>query len=133
MIDHAKTHDSGNREPLLLYLARLTDRRCPPNFVAVRSVPYLWDLGHSMSDQRVFCKDLLRFAFNLACLLTFNIINKNANFQLCKSSAFRDMTLTNMGKKSFFALTQHIKIIITLVLVGAESWLTALFKALIQL
>ena len=43
------------------------------------------------------------------------------------------MTLTNMGKRSFFAPTQHIKTIITLVLLGAESWLIALFKALMQL
>ena len=56
--------------------------------------------------------------------------NKNANFHLCKSSGFRDMTLTNMGKRSFFTLTQHIKTIITLVLLGTESWLIALFKAL---
>ena len=28
----------------------------------------------SMSDQRVFCNDLLRFALNLACLLSFNIL-----------------------------------------------------------
>ena len=27
--------------------------------------------------------------------------NKNANFQLCMSSGFRDMTLTNLGKRSF--------------------------------
>ena len=40
------------------------------------------------------------------------------------------MTLTNMGKRSFFAPTQHIKTIITLVLLGVESWLIALFKAL---
>ena len=87
-----------------------------------------------MSDQRVFYNDLLRFALNLACLLTFNILtNKNANFQLCKSSAFRDMTLTNKGKRLFFAPTQRIKTIITLVLLGAESWLIALFKALMQL
>ena len=37
-----------------------------------------------------------------------------------------------MGKRSFFAPTQHIKTIITLVLLGAESWLIALFKALIN-
>ena len=49
------------------------------------------------------------------------------------SSGFRDMTLTNMGKRSFFAPTRHIKTIITLVLLGAESWLIALFKALMQL
>ena len=42
------------------------------------------------------------------------------------------MTLTNMGKRSFFTPTQHIKTIITLVLLGAESWLIALFKALMQ-
>ena len=59
--------------------------------------------------------------------------NKNAIFQLCKSSGFRDMTLTNMGKRSFFDPTQHIKTIITLVLLGAESWLIPLFKALMQL
>ena len=46
------------------------------------------------------------------------------------SSGFRDMTLTNLGKRSFFAPTQHIKTIITLVLLGAESWLIALCKAL---
>ncbi len=40
------------------------------------------------------------------------------------------MTLTNMGKRSFFAPMQHIKTIITLVLLGAESWLIALFKPL---
>ena len=62
-------------------------------------------MGHSMSDQRVFCNDLLRFALNLAYVLTFNIINKTEKFQLCKSSAFRDMTLTNLGKRSFFAPT----------------------------
>ena len=33
-------------------------------------------MGHSMSDQQVFCNDLLRFALNLACLLTFNILTK---------------------------------------------------------
>ena len=62
-------------------------------------------------------------------------INKNANFQLYVSRAvFEIMTLTNMGKRSFFAPTQHniIKTIITVVLLGAESWLTALFKALMQ-
>ena len=59
--------------------------------------------------------------------------NKNANFHLCMSSSFRDMTLTNMGKMSFFAPTQDIKTIITLVLLGAESWLIAVFKALMQL
>ena len=32
--------------------------------------------GNSMSDQRVFCNDLLRFALNLASLLTFNIFKK---------------------------------------------------------
>ena len=40
------------------------------------------------------------------------------------------MTLTNVGKRSFFAPTQHIKTIITLVLLGVESWLIALFKAI---
>ena len=59
--------------------------------------------------------------------------NKNANFQLCMSSGFRDTTLTNSGKSSFFAPTQHIETIITLVLRGAESWLIALFKAIMQL
>ena len=58
---------------------------------------------------------------------------KIAIFQLCMSSGLRDMTLTNMGKRSFFAPTQNIKTIITLVLLGAESWLIALFKALMQL
>ena len=33
-----------------------------------------------------------------------------------------------MGKGSFFAPTQHINTIITLVLLGAESWSIALFK-----
>ena len=42
------------------------------------------------------------------------------------------MTLTNMGKRSFFAPTQHIKTIITLVLLGVESWLIALFKAALK-
>ena len=41
--------------------------------------------------------------------------------------------MTNMGKRSFFAPAQHIKTIITMVLLGAESWLIALFKALMQL
>ena len=36
----------------------------------------IFRMGHSMSDQRVFCNDLLRFALNLACLLTFNILTK---------------------------------------------------------
>ena len=36
----------------------------------------LVQVGHSMSDQRVFCNDLLRFALNFACLLTFNILTK---------------------------------------------------------
>ena len=48
-------------------------------------------------------------------------------------SGFQDMTLTNLGKRSFFAPMQHIKTIITLVLLGAESWLIALCKALMQL
>ena len=90
-------------------------------------------LGHSMSDQRVFCNDLLRFAFKFGLFVDIYYTNKIANFQLCMSSGFRDMTLTNMGKRSFFAPTQHIKTIITLVLLGAESWLIALFKALMQL
>ena len=37
-----------------------------------------------------------------------------------------------MGKRSFFAPKKH-KTIITLVLLGAETWLIALFKALMQL
>ena len=40
------------------------------------------------------------------------------------------MTLTNVEKRSFFAPTQHIKTIITLVLLEVESWLIALFKAI---
>ena len=39
-----------------------------------KEVIHLLLLGHSMSDQRVFCNDLLRFALNLACLLSFNIL-----------------------------------------------------------
>ena len=41
---------------------------------------------------------------------------------------FSRYDLENWGKSSFFALTQHIKTIITLVLLGAESWLIALFN-----
>ena len=40
------------------------------------------------------------------------------------------MTLTTVGKRSFFPPTQHIKIIITLVLSGVDNLLIALFKAL---
>ena len=71
--------------------------------------------------------------FKFGTFVDIYYTNQNANFQLCKSSGFRDMTLTNMGKRSFFAPTQHIKTIITLVLLGVESWLIALFKALMQL
>ena len=64
-------------------------------------------------------------------------VSTNLAYQLAlpspKSSAFRDMTLTNLGKRLFFAPTQHIKTIITLVLLGAENWLIALFTALMQL
>ena len=38
-----------------------------------------------------------------------------------------------MGKRSFFASTQHIKTIINLVPLGAESWLITLFKAVMLL
>ena len=69
--------------------------------------------------------------FKFGTFVDISYTNKNANFQLCKSSGFRDMTLKDMGKRSFFAPTQHIKTIITLVLLGAESWLIAPFKALI--
>ena len=41
----------------------------------------LVQVGHSMSDQPVFCNDLLRFALNLACLLTFNICDPSARNQ----------------------------------------------------
>ena len=87
-----------------------------------------------MSDQQIFshfCDDLLR-CFKFGTFVDIHYTNKNANFQLCKLSGFRDMTLTNMGKRSFFAPTQHNKTIITLVLLGVESWLIALFKALMQ-
>ena len=52
--------------------------------------------------------------FTFGTFVDIYYTNKNANFQLCKSSCFRDMTLTNMGKRSFFAPMQHIKTIITL-------------------
>ena len=45
-------------------------------------------LGHSMSDQRVFCNDLLRFPFNLACLLTFNILTKMPIFSYVSRALF---------------------------------------------
>ena len=45
---------------------------------------------------------------------------------------FSRYDLDKYGKRSFFAPTQHIKTIITLVLLGAESWLITLFKALMQ-
>ena len=88
-----------------------------------------------MSDQRICCHfcDPPPICFKFGTFVDIYYTNKNANFQLCKLSGFRDMTLTNMGKRSFFAPTQHIKTIITLVLLGAESWLIALFKALMQL
>ena len=87
-----------------------------------------------MSDQQVFCNDFRTpICFKFGTFVDIYYTNKKANFQLCKSSGFRDMTLTNMGKRSFFAPTQHIKTNITVVLLGAESWLIALFKALMQL
>ena len=71
--------------------------------------------------------------FKFGMFVDIYYTNKNAHVQLCVSSGFRYMILTNLGKRSFFAPTQHIKTIITLVLFGAESWLVALFKAIMQL
>ena len=41
---------------------------------------------------------------------------------------FSRYDLDKFGKKVVFRSDQHIKTIITLVLLGAESWLIALFK-----
>ena len=46
---------------------------------------------------------------------------------------FSRYDLDKFGKRTFFAPTQHIKTIITQVLLGAESSLIALFKAPMQL
>ena len=43
---------------------------------------------HSMSDQRLFCNDLLRVALNLARLLTFNILTKMHIFSYVSRALF---------------------------------------------
>ena len=52
---------------------------------------------------------------------------------MCRLSGFQDMTLTNVSEMAFFPPMQHIKTIVTLVLLGVtgvESWLIDLFIAL---
>ena len=85
-----------------------------------------------ISDQQVFCNDLLRFTLNLACVLTFNILTKMQIFTYVSRARF-EIWPWHIWEKGRFSLRCNILTIITMVLLGAESWLIDFFKALMLL